>query len=616
MRPRTLCVLGLVAILLGGYVVLVERRQQTTDEKQLASRRIVPELHREQLQQITIERGAAVISLLRREGTWWLEAPAAMQGRADDSIVDQLLSAVEFLEYQRTLPTDGQRRAAGLKPPAVRLRLQGGGARVELALGQTDPSGKGVYLEYRGRVFVVGRGLLQLLSREPGQLRDPRLLTLDRAAVRLLRVAGIADPSPLPVLRRETGNNKYRHSRRALAAGRLGAPARSGIGREAQKHDSGREVVLRQAAGRWTVDHGEHRVWALQGKVVRLLGALLNLRAARFPARPGGRPETSWITIEGPGGTTQIRAGGPCPGRPAERLLFVRQGAVKGGTRPRWVSACVTSEDLGELSVDRAALLDLSPTRLQLAGLSRVELQRPQARLVLTRDAGRWMLEGGVQADPDLLRSWVRRLRDLRGSLDLRADPGELFATGSITLETEDGKQQRVQLGRVEAGRVLARRGDQARLWFPGQLLALLRTDTLALRHRRVLELSPYHVSSLILRRQGRSQEHHRTEKGWSTAGKPASSASAKHLDRLTRRLSALRATSFLSARPTLTAPLTIRVELSGKPLQPTDAAREPKVVELQVGSTTTGTACPVLLGGQPMLLPPEACADLREGTE
>ena len=39
-----------------------------------------------------------------------------------------------------------------------------------------------------------------------------------------LHVAGIADPSPLPALRRKAGTSKYRHLRRALAAGRLGAP--------------------------------------------------------------------------------------------------------------------------------------------------------------------------------------------------------------------------------------------------------------------------------------------------------------------------------------------------------------------------------------------------------
>ena len=54
-----------------------------------------------------------------------------------------------------------------------------------------------------------------------------------------LHVAGITDPSPLPALRRKTGTSKYRHLRRALAAGRLGAPARSGICREALK----REIV-------------------------------------------------------------------------------------------------------------------------------------------------------------------------------------------------------------------------------------------------------------------------------------------------------------------------------------------------------------------------------------
>ncbi len=59
-------------------------------------------------------------------------------------------------------------------------------------------------------------------------------MTLSRRASALLehrsnslRVAGIADPSPLPVFQRKAGINKYRHLRCVLAAGRLGVPARS-----------------------------------------------------------------------------------------------------------------------------------------------------------------------------------------------------------------------------------------------------------------------------------------------------------------------------------------------------------------------------------------------------
>ncbi len=66
-----------------------------------------------------------------------------------------------------------------------------------------------------------------------GALGDAGEAILKSLPTHSLRVAGIADPSPLAVFRRKTGINKYRRMRRALRAGRLGAPARSGICREA-----------------------------------------------------------------------------------------------------------------------------------------------------------------------------------------------------------------------------------------------------------------------------------------------------------------------------------------------------------------------------------------------
>ena len=91
-----------------------------------------------------------------------------------------------------------------------------------------------------GILVLVGAQLVSREHRRGGldQVLDHRVpeQRLKSSPTNPLRVAGIADPSPLPALRRKTGNNKYRHLRRALAAGRLGAPARSGICREALNH--------------------------------------------------------------------------------------------------------------------------------------------------------------------------------------------------------------------------------------------------------------------------------------------------------------------------------------------------------------------------------------------
>ena len=154
MKPRTLMALALCALLLGGYVLLVERGQHSSDELRMQKRRVVPSLQRDRVAAMTIQRqGRSVV--LRRKGD---EAWTVGAWRADAALADRILSGVEFLEYVRTLPQGSDRARLGLDRPSVTLTLsQGSGPGIQLSLGRLDTSGQGVYLAHGSRLFEIGR---------------------------------------------------------------------------------------------------------------------------------------------------------------------------------------------------------------------------------------------------------------------------------------------------------------------------------------------------------------------------------------------------------------------------------------------------------------------------
>ena len=185
MRPRTLLALfGLVAGLLA-FIWLYERDLPSSDERRQQAKKLWA-LEPEEVTGLVVERQDERVELIRAPAEeagdeeesgsadgdeWRLVAP--LEARADDDLVDDLLSTLSSLEKKRTLE-DVEASEVGLEEPRARLTVITGNGRRELLIGAEIPASSSmvVALDDGGRVFVVDDGLWENLDREPGDWRS------------------------------------------------------------------------------------------------------------------------------------------------------------------------------------------------------------------------------------------------------------------------------------------------------------------------------------------------------------------------------------------------------------------------------------------------------------
>jgi hypothetical protein len=536
MSRRVLIVLAVTAALLLGYVLLFEREPRDVDGER---RRVLPGLQRERVARIRIvcSTPRSEVELRRGRagegGTWRLAPPRG--GRADPEILSRLLALLEFLEPLRTVPADTNRRQLGLLPPQATVALSDAKERpmARLALGRPDPSGHGVYLDHRGALFVVDRELLDLATGGIDAWRDRRLAPA-WAATRVARI-------------------------RVKRAGLC-------INVEVAKH----QVRLRLERDGWIrVDPAAAR---------RLLAALAGLRAARFIPRRGDL-DAAKVTVEGRGGALALEVGGPCPGRPAERRVLVRER----GEEP--VSCCVEREDLSAFTgASEDSLVDRRLVHGSEVDLERIKIQTRGARIELVRDAGRWREDpggragsagkAGAAADGVAIREWMAGLAGLAG----RVERGGGLERRQATIELGGGPDQPTRVlrfGEARGGELPVRRDDeQALVWIPQrQAQAVLSIGRYHFRSRQVLELSRHVVSRLVTRRGAEREVLVRDDEGWKLVEPVRAPVDQAHVAALLRAVSRLRATRLLERLPSGTRDeVTLVLSVQREQLGPGDA--------------------------------------------
>ena len=178
---RTPVVLAAVALVLGGYLFLVERHGGSSDDAALSARRVVPKFERDRVSRIEI--GGTVLE--KKGEDWRIIKPIDFP--ADHAAIDDLLSGVEFLESKRVI--EGKPGDYGLDKPRVVVKV----GDVQLAVGKDDASGKAVYVQRTGdgRVFVVDKHFADQVDKNVDALRDRRVFAFDRAEVKTVEIEGI-----------------------------------------------------------------------------------------------------------------------------------------------------------------------------------------------------------------------------------------------------------------------------------------------------------------------------------------------------------------------------------------------------------------------------------------
>jgi hypothetical protein len=174
MRSKNLIVLALVVIGLGGFILLVERHQPTTDERTERADRVFPGLDGDEISSIELTTGSGAVSLVQVDDGWRLTEP--LDYPADATAVRSLVSAIEALDAERSLPLDEVELADfGLDEPPLGVTLGSlDGRRFSLTVGAEMPLGskRAIRVGDDDEIVVTSSAFVSSLDKQVDQWRS------------------------------------------------------------------------------------------------------------------------------------------------------------------------------------------------------------------------------------------------------------------------------------------------------------------------------------------------------------------------------------------------------------------------------------------------------------
>jgi hypothetical protein len=179
MNLRTTLALLVIAIGLGLFIWILDRRSPSTREKRTG---YVVDLDRNDVTRLEITNENANTVLIKTPIGWQITAP--VNDRADVRVVDSLLDNIQFLRCDDTISNLGkgekrQKRLKdfGLLKPRLKLVWQTKKRHSSIEFG-TDTAVEGtcyVHLEGSDAVFVTGNELKNLVLKRPNAFRDHQI---------------------------------------------------------------------------------------------------------------------------------------------------------------------------------------------------------------------------------------------------------------------------------------------------------------------------------------------------------------------------------------------------------------------------------------------------------
>lgn len=186
MSFKTTAVLLLVALLVGGFYVLVDRGRPSTDDFEKTAKRVFRDWKSEEILAIAIARaatGTADVFAARaaKDAPWRLEKPLAVE--ADQQRIESILAAMAYADRVE-LVKDADAHATGLDAPRVRATFRtADGVERAIAFGNEDLSRKNVYAQVDGATMTVQKRAFDAVAKSAEDLRERALFSYDRGAV-------------------------------------------------------------------------------------------------------------------------------------------------------------------------------------------------------------------------------------------------------------------------------------------------------------------------------------------------------------------------------------------------------------------------------------------------
>ncbi|MBN2716148.1 MAG: DUF4340 domain-containing protein [Deltaproteobacteria bacterium] len=353
MKNKTVVIILSVSLLLFIYIYFVDGRFMSTDEKKSRAENVFGTLRADQIDTIALETPKGKLTLKATkaspgtEAVWHITAPKSFV--ADDTEVQSLVSAMDFLIYSRVVEDNLHDKRFGLNTPRIKGTAGFGENSVSFAIGADTPDGDGVYISVdsdKDRFYVVSTDFLSAMNKGLNDLRDRHLLNLDTAEIEKLAV----------------------HS------------------------DSRDWEAYRNAdTGDWQVSHAGRKVPGAASELKQLAAAAAGLEISQFVADTPRESQKYGFTTAPPSLSLTssdsrqitIELGAPCD----ENSVYVR---IKGQPAIHCVSAHFQS--LLTRPVSRyfeKRLLPVSPQDIAL-----IRITKGEEKMELTIDEGLWHVSG------------------------------------------------------------------------------------------------------------------------------------------------------------------------------------------------------------------------------
>lgn len=182
MNPRTTIMLLLVALGFGSWLYFVDRKGETTKQREEAARKAL-KIDQKQVTGFTYTAGTNLtVTCAKQNDKWRLTAPVA--ARADAGAVDRLLAGLadmkrgEVITEQERTQRNTKLADYGLEPARCSVALDLGGRKQTVLFGRNAPVGDAIYLKAaeRGDVVSTEASVTNNFPTNAVALRDRALL--------------------------------------------------------------------------------------------------------------------------------------------------------------------------------------------------------------------------------------------------------------------------------------------------------------------------------------------------------------------------------------------------------------------------------------------------------
>jgi hypothetical protein len=176
MTPRRLIPYAAIFLILAGaYVGVRWRHEQRVIREETAKK--VFHLKETDISDLSLVRGKDEVRLAKKDRIWRLTAP--LDTKADQTVVDSLLTTVARLRKERDLGEEKDLKAFGLDKPGLVVKFTAQGKAHHLAIGAKAPGDQNYYVQRDGdpHLLTISKGSRDSLDRQLLALRDKSLLT-------------------------------------------------------------------------------------------------------------------------------------------------------------------------------------------------------------------------------------------------------------------------------------------------------------------------------------------------------------------------------------------------------------------------------------------------------